>query len=60
MEMTNLKGLSGSPVFVRPSLVYREFKTNKGDMSAILAREELYLLGVWQSSWDAEPDDNDG
>lgn len=58
VELQNLQGLSGAPVFVRPLL---------GDgfpLSASVSQVGLYqvqakvlFLGVWQGSWDASPDE---
>lgn len=56
VEMQNLRGLSGSPVFVRPSIVFTGLRTSSGETaSAKLALADVRLLGVWQGSWDAPP-----
>jgi hypothetical protein len=52
VESQSIQGLSGAPVFVRPTVGF--------DLSPIgpktrLSREQLYLLGVWQGAWDAKP-----
>lgn len=58
IEATNLKGLSGSPVFVRPTLDWADIPLSDGrSMSARLPRTDIFLLGIWQGSWDARPDD---
>jgi hypothetical protein len=58
VEMTNLDGLSGSPVFIRPLafdfdpqelIPGPRFKTE-----ATLSRANVQLLGIWQGSWDGE------
>ena len=69
VESQSLSGLSGSPVFVRPSRnldVSGVFSPKKVD--PILARKgkqpeisaelnDMYLLGVWQGAWQAPPDE---
>lgn len=67
VEMTNLNGLSGSPVFVRSTVnaVVQRVKIHqapegirieKGAHVAISApNNDLRLLGVWAGSWEAEP-----
>lgn len=68
VEMSNLRGLSGSPVIVRPTvdtIVARaESKKYPKEGAAIghrvvarTTRYELELLGVWTGSWEASPDD---
>jgi hypothetical protein len=52
VETTNLPGLSGSPVFVRLSFVHNI--NHDGILApARMALATVFLLGVWQSSWDA-------
>ncbi len=51
VELTNLSGLSGSPVFVRPETW---IETAGSHMDAVLPRGRIYLLGVWQGSWEGE------
>lgn len=51
VEMSNLKGLSGSPVFVRISFVHQT--DHEGVIHPVrMAHAVVFLLGVWQSSWD--------
>lgn len=58
VETQALKGLSGSPVFVRSTLSLNNISMQDGSTrQALLARRDLRLLGVWQSSWDAPPDE---
>jgi hypothetical protein len=69
VEATNLKGLSGSPVLVRSSIVViadrltvdgsdAEPKLSRGLPAAITAgNADIKLLGVWSGSWDAAPDE---
>jgi hypothetical protein len=53
----SLKGLSGSPVYVRPTFVSPEFTfPNRGPLQARIARLDLKLLGLWQGAWDAKAD----
>lgn len=65
VEATNLKGLSGSPVFVRPSInvvadrftVDTEKKVSVGGRAALTAPScDIGLLGIWSASWEASPD----
>jgi len=51
LEMQNLKGLSGSPVFVRASV---DFEGSPAFIGRMLNRD-LLMIGLWQSSWDAPP-----
>jgi hypothetical protein len=54
VELQNLKGLSGSPVFVRASHDILDLPTDAGGTANIrVSRNDIHLLGVWQSSWDA-------
>ena len=69
VEATNLKGLSGSPVFVRPTIqimadrmsVQHEeagISFSRGGNAGLSAPScDVYLLGVWSASWDAQPDE---
>jgi len=68
VETHSLDGLSGSPVFVRPTMPFastapgmqlpsnapREFLRK---ITGVGARFEPLLLGLWQGSWDAPPDE---
>ena len=61
VESQGISGLSGAPVFVRPSLWF----TLESGVPPELRREHItttriprarfYLLGLWQGSWDAPP-----
>lgn len=53
-EMTNLDGLSGSPVFVRTEATFDRQPFPGGPPDAALPRAMVYLLGVWQGSWEGE------
>lgn len=56
-ELTSLEGLSGSPVFVRPSMDITGMPLP--DVPSVrVAYTEIMLLGVWQSAWEGEPDEN--
>lgn len=56
--MTSLAGLSGSPIFVRPTFGMRGVELNEGrEASALLTNEQVYLIGVWQGAWNGDPDD---
>ena len=66
VESQSLDGLSGSPVFVRPELgldFSKQMIPNpdnpmpdiKPKISAV--RDVVKLLGLWQGSWDAPPDE---
>ncbi len=58
VEMTSLGGLSGSPVFVRPTFDFVDLPLNTGEkVTARLPQADVYVMGVWQSAWDGDPDD---
>ena len=50
VEMANLDGLSGAPVFVRGSLQINDM----GGHDVIVTDTHMHLLGVWHGSWDQE------
>jgi hypothetical protein len=54
-QMTNLDGLSGSPVFVRSEATYDSSPFPGGPPDAALPRALVSLLGIWQASWEGEP-----
>lgn len=62
VESQSLSGLSGAPVFVRPSLYWaldpRVISERKSkDRSYVqVPRQDLFLLGIWQGAWDAPAD----
>lgn len=66
VEASNMKGLSGAPVFVRPTInvMANRFSVGK-DREPIPGRiaglgapsSDVYLLGIWAASWDAQPDE---
>lgn len=69
VEMTNLSGLSGSPVFVRSSIPVASDRIEildgtprlTGSAAFISAPSiDVSLLGVWVGSWDARPSDVHG
>jgi hypothetical protein len=49
-EISNLKGLSGAPVFARP-VVDLDMRPIL-DVTARMLAVDMKLIGVWQSSWD--------
>lgn len=54
VEMSTLTGLSGSPVFVRPALDTWAAGVLPDQRAIVrVPRQKMYLLGVWQASWDA-------
>lgn len=69
VEATNLKGLSGSPVLIRPTInimAHRLQVEGKGETAtwqpgpaAGLSAPscDVALLGVWSASWDAQTDE---
>jgi hypothetical protein len=64
IETQGMPGLSGSPVFVRPTVAVSRLSNFIPDprypmMAAMMAyapRGDVRLLGLWQGSWDAPPD----
>lgn len=53
VEFANLDGLSGAPVFVRPSLHIGDFPVGDGLKESVeITFNRLWLLGVWQGSWE--------
>ena len=52
IETHSIPGLSGSPVFVRSAVALAQLD---GLPNLIVPRLELYLLGMWQCSWEAPP-----
>jgi hypothetical protein len=58
VEAQTLSGLSGSPVFIRPSLnleLDANDMTNPGKqerLKLVAYRENVKLLGLWQAAWD--------
>jgi hypothetical protein len=59
VETHSLRGLSGSPVFVRGSVGLSGIPipyAGSTTLTAQLPVAHLFLLGIWQSSWDAPPD----
>jgi hypothetical protein len=58
VEAQGLSGLSGAPVFVRPTFISPSFDVpDVGQLMARLPRLDLLLLGLWQGAWDAKTDD---
>ena len=69
VEATNLKGLSGSPVLIRPTINImanrlevvgkgEEASFSEGRLAGLSAPScDVALLGVWSASWDAQTDD---
>lgn len=54
--LQNLRGLSGSPVFVRPCYS-QAMQGPRGDVAVLQYSASLALLGVWSGSWEAEADE---
>ena len=52
VEQTNLDGLSGAPVFARPTIVHGVSMQKGGTRRVRVGDNEIKLLGVWQASWD--------
>jgi hypothetical protein len=66
IETQALQGLSGSPVFVRPTTSISLLPHNilvdprsaaPEDYSGAIPMQKLFLLGLWTNSWDAPPDE---
>lgn len=55
VELSNLRGLSGAPVFVRPSVDLVSSTERFPLPSAIFHSATVFLLGVWSGSWEAMP-----
>jgi hypothetical protein len=62
VQSQSLSGLSGAPVFVRPSnqLIRQELidanpHLHPSEMGDAVANWHLQLIGIWQGSWDAPP-----
>jgi hypothetical protein len=56
VEMQSLQGLSGSPVFVRPPIIFGPIDAAGRQVTALIPNNDMRLLGVWQGAWDAAPD----
>lgn len=58
VESQSLNGLSGSPVFARPTM---EFPFGRNDSEGILGSQiglkNIYLIGIWQGAWNAPPNE---
>jgi hypothetical protein len=64
VETQALEGLSGSPVFVRPTVGVdvspKHVLMNPAtahEWRAVAPRSPVFLLGLWSGSWDAPPDE---
>ncbi len=70
VETQAMQGLSGSPVFVRPTtrfdlrpLITPNFQPDPrqpipgNHFMAVVPVERVFLLGLWSGSWDAPPDE---
>jgi hypothetical protein len=51
VELNNLEGLSGAPVFVRSEFRMTGLEFSVGQRDVTLTDARLHLLGVWQGSW---------
>ena len=62
METRSMGGISGSPVFVRESVVYRGVATNPGTgktkQTVGLMPGEFYLLGINHGHWNIHPSEH--
>ncbi|HEY5722241.1 MAG TPA: hypothetical protein VIT45_07950 [Allosphingosinicella sp.] len=58
VEITNLAGLSGAPVFIRPEAEIHKIPFDRDGMmrDVVMPQATLFLLGVWQGSWTGPPD----
>jgi hypothetical protein len=57
VEAQTLDGLSGAPVFARPTLEFPVGRDDrKGILGSILPLKNVYLIGIWQGAWNAPPD----
>jgi hypothetical protein len=55
VELANLDGLSGAPVFVRAGLELKDLEVGELGKRGLLGQDsKLHLLGVWQGSWEQE------
>ncbi|ESQ93077.1 hypothetical protein ABAC460_02135 [Asticcacaulis sp. AC460] len=50
VEISNLRGLSGAPVFVRPSVRLGGHEANGGELFAYSSN--VFFFGVWSASWE--------
>jgi hypothetical protein len=65
IETQAMQGLSGSPVFVRPTTTFNLFSNAlrdprhpvPPDFMGLAPVQRLFLLGLWSGSWDAPPDE---
>lgn len=55
VEVSNLQGLSGSPVMVRPSRIMTAQSQKGTPVTGVVGAENYWLLGVWQGSWEGRP-----
>ncbi len=56
VEQQSLGGLSGSPVFVRPTFVLGRHPTTTGHVDLMVGHNKMFLLGIWHGAWQAPPD----
>jgi hypothetical protein len=57
VQSESIQGLSGAPTFARPQIEFSGLLTDHGPATALLPRQDVGLLGVWQGAWDARPDE---
>jgi hypothetical protein len=66
VETSSIQGLSGSPVFCRATIALPNLPHGfmpdprfplPASLTGLAARQDLLLLGIWQGSWDAPPDE---
>jgi hypothetical protein len=56
VEMNALKGASGSPVMVRPTIRFMAHELDDNEDSIAIAEARDYLLGVWIAAWPGKAD----
>ena len=57
VEQQSLAGLSGSPVFVVPTIVISGLPSKGGNVDFAVNDSKFFVLGLWQGSWEGWPDD---
>lgn len=55
VQTTNLDGLSGSPVFARPTIDWPDVPTPGGQVRVLLPENKMLLMGIWQASFKEIP-----
>jgi hypothetical protein len=60
VEQTSLNGLSGAPVFVRPTIMSDVQMKGGGSRRIRVGDSAIKLLGVWQAAWEGVPTEFSG